>query len=367
MNNPALKNNLVLIVDDNYKNLQLLGNVLRGENLDIAVAVNGIQALQIAREVSPSLILLDIMMPEMDGYQVCQKLKENPLTSEIPIIFLTAKTEADDIIKGLSLGAVDYITKPFNTQELLIRVKTHLALQNSKEELKKINAEKDKFFSIIAHDLKNPFITMLGFSSMLVTDYFDFNDDERIGYLKEMESVAKKSYELLENLLQWSRSQTGRLEFNPTTINLNEIVNDVVELLTPQAKAKDITITNLLIENNIVFADIEMIKTIIRNICSNGIKFTNRGGNISIYATQNNKNVILSIKDNGIGMDEKTIEGLFSLSSHNSRKGTMNESGTGLGLLLCKEFAEKNKGQLEVFSKVNEGAEFKLTLPKPSN
>jgi len=120
----------------------------------------------------------------------------------------------------------------------------------------------------------------------------------------------------------------------------------------------------LIIEKHIVFADIEMVKTIIRNICSNGIKFTNKGGNITISATQTDKNVKIKIKDNGVGMDEKTLSGLFSLSAHNSKKGTMNESGTGLGLILCKEFAEKNKGKLEVSSVLNEGSEFNLILPK---
>lgn len=365
MNSITNKDNLVLIVDDNYKNIQLLGNVLRGENLDIAVATNGIHALQIVREVVPDLILLDIMMPEMDGYQVCKTLKDDPLTAEIPVIFLTAKTEAEDIIKGLSLGAVDYVAKPFNAQELLIRVKTHLALQNSKEELKKSNAEKDKFFSIIAHDLKNPFITMLGFSSMLVTDYYDFTDDERINYLREMEGVAKKSYELLENLLQWSRSQTGRLEFHPIEFDLTDVVKDTLELLDPQAKSKEIILSDLLTDKNIIYADIEMIRTVVRNICSNAIKFTNRKGNIIISAISNNKSVKLKIKDNGIGMDNKTLNGLFSLSTHNSRKGTMNESGTGLGLILCKEFIERNNGLIEVSSMLNEGTEFTISLPVP--
>lgn len=363
MNNK--KNNLVLIVDDNYKNLQLLGNVLRNEDLEIAVATNGMQAIQIAKEVQPNLILLDIMMPGVDGYQVCETLKKESSTQEIPIIFLTAKTDSDDIIKGLSLGAVDYITKPFNTQELLIRVKTHLRLQNITNELKIRNIEKDKFFSIIAHDLKNPFITMLGFSSMLVTDYYDFNDEERISYLMEMESVAKKSYELLDNLLQWSRSQTGRLEYNPIPFNLFDIVKNTVELLEPQAKAKDIIISNLVAEFVPVYADMEMIRTTIRNIISNAIKFTKNNGNIFISVKNSDDLVKLSIKDNGIGMNQETLEGLFNITTHNSRRGTNNETGTGLGLILCKEFVEKNNGKLEVISTPNEGTEFIISLPKP--
>ncbi len=361
------KNNLVLIVDDNYKNLQLLGNVLRSENLEIAVATNGQQAIQIAKEILPDLILLDIMMPGIDGYQVCETLKKEPSTNEIPIIFLTAKTESEDIIKGLSLGAVDYITKPFNTQELLIRVKTHLRLQNTTNELKIRNAEKDKFFSIIAHDLKNPFITMLGFSSMLVTDYYDFSDEERISFIKEMEGVAKKSYELLDNLLQWSRSQTGRLEYNPLAFNLFDIVKNTVELLEPQAKAKDIIITNLVPEFVPIYSDMEMIRTVIRNICSNAIKFTKNHGTIFLSTKEDDNFVKLSIKDNGVGMDDNTLKGLFNITIHNSKKGTNNESGTGLGLILCKEFVEKNNGKINVHSKPDEGTEFIVSLPKPKH
>jgi len=355
--------NLILIVDDNYKNLQLLGNVLRQENLEIAVATNGLHAIRIVKEVNPSLILLDVMMPEIDGYEVCKILKSDPETESIPVIFLTAKNDSAEVIQGLSLGAVDYITKPFNTQELFIRVKTHLALRNSNEELKKINATKDKFFSIIAHDLKNPFITMLGFSSMLVTDYYDFTDEERISYLSEMEGVAKKSHQLLENLLQWSRSQTGRLEYIPKVIDLNDVISEIFDLVKVQAKTKDIQLIKNCKKDSFVFADDDMLTTVVRNLIANAIKFTRKGGAITVESNKENDFYTVNIADTGVGMDEKILKSLFKIEVQQSQKGTNNEQGTGLGLILCREFAERNGGKIWATSQPDKGSVFSFTVP----
>lgn len=355
--------NLILVVDDNFKNLQLIGNVLRQEDYEIAIATTGIQAIKTTKEIKPDLVLLDIMMPEMDGYEVCRQLKLDEETVEIPVIFLTAKTNSEEIIKGLELGAVDYITKPFNNKELLLRVKTHLELKNSKEELRKINATKDKFFSIIAHDLKNPFITMLGFSSMLVTDYYEFSDEEKIEYLNEMEKVAKKSHQLLENLLQWSRSQTGRLEFIPKKFDFSVVVAETTTLLESQAKTKKINLINNCNESIEVFADEDMVNTIIRNLCSNAIKFTREQGEISINCKKNEDKLEISVVDSGIGMDEKTLKNLFKIEFQQTKTGTANEQGTGLGLILCKEFTEKNNGEIWVESKLGVGSTFTFSIP----
>ncbi|MFH0735479.1 MAG: hybrid sensor histidine kinase/response regulator [bacterium] len=358
---------LILIVDDNYKNLQLLGNVLRQENYEIAVSTTGLQALKTVKEVNPDLILLDVMMPEMNGYEVCKILKNDVLTTDIPIIFLTAKTAAEEIVMGLSLGAVDYITKPFNNAELLMRVKTHIELKNSKEELKRINATKDKFFSIIAHDLKNPFITMLGFSSMLISDYYEFTDEERLDYLAEMEKVAKKSHQLLENLLQWSRSQTGRMEFNPKEKDITLIVFETITLLESQAKAKNITLVNNAAYNMIAYFDEDMITTVFRNLCSNAIKFTYEGGHVQVDYIDEGDFYQIIISDDGVGMDEKTMNALFKIEVQQTKTGTGNEIGTGLGLILCKEFVEKNNGKIWVTSHLGSGSSFHFTIPKYKN
>src|SRR4030043_1705809 len=170
------KKPMILIVDDVPKNLQLLGTLLREIDCDITVAMNGQQALETVPKVSPDLILLDVVMPEMNGFEVCKKLKSLPKTKDIPVIFLTAKTETKDIVKGFELGAVDYITKPFIGSGLIARVNTHLSLRHTQEELRQANATKDKFFSLIAHDLRTPFAILIGFSEYLVGDFNNLDD-----------------------------------------------------------------------------------------------------------------------------------------------------------------------------------------------
>jgi response regulator RpfG family c-di-GMP phosphodiesterase len=175
-------------------------------------------------------------MPEMNGFEVCQKLKQDAELSEIPVIFLTAKTEKKEVIKGLKQGAVDYVTKPFNSQELITRVSTHLELKAAKEallekveELKEANATKDKFFAIIAHDLMSPFNALLGLSELLLEEK-DINAEKREKLLKIIQQASKTGYNLLKNLLEWSRFQTGRMAFRPEKINLKEIVSANFEL-----------------------------------------------------------------------------------------------------------------------------------------
>ena len=172
-----IKDSVVLIVDDIPENLQVLGNILSAYGLDIGVATDGLQALENVKFQKPDLILLDIMMPGMDGFEVCEKLKSNPETSNIPVIFLTAKSQTEDIVKGFEVGAVDYVTKPFNSAELLVRVFNHLELKKAKDkierqndELKEMNDAKNKFFSIISHDLRGPFSGLLGLTSLIINE-----------------------------------------------------------------------------------------------------------------------------------------------------------------------------------------------------
>lgn len=241
------------------------------------------------------------------------------------------------------------------------------AIKKYADELKNLNATKDKFFSIIAHDLKNPFITILGFSELLLSDYEELSDEEKLYYIEEMKKSADTSHNLLQNLLQWSRSQTGRIVFQPKILSIDEIILENIELLKPTAEQKEIKIeySNLCQVN--VFADEDMVSTIIRNLISNAIKFTERKGSIFISTVDSDSVVNISVKDSGIGMCEETQQKLFQLDTSYSTAGTEKEMGTGLGLILCKEFIEKNGGSIYVESKQGEGSTFHFTLPKPAN
>ncbi len=367
----------VLIVDDVPENLQVLGNILNENELDVSFASSGQQALAAVAFEPPDIILLDISMPEMDGFEVCQRLKSNPETKKIPVIFLTARTSSESIIKGFELGAVDYVTKPFNASELVSRVFTHLEVYKSRQliqkqikeleqknkELHELNATKDKFFSIVAHDLKNPFNTLLGFTDLLVNNYKKMSEQKVARFHQYIYKTSKQGFTLLENLLEWSRSQTGRIDWEPINSNLKMVSREIVELLSINAKNKKIDLQNHISADITVFADPNMIKTIMRNLISNALKFTKKGGKVTISATKNEKMATVRVTDTGIGISSKVQNKLFRIDQSFSTLGTQDEKGTGLGLILCKEFVEKNNGEIWVDSELDKGTTFYFTLP----
>lgn len=354
----------IFIVDDVPGNIQLAANILKKSDYDFFYAENGKKALSIAKENDFDLILLDIMMPEIDGYQVCEHLKKDPATRDIPIIFLTAKADTESIVKGLGAGAVDYVTKPFNDAELMARVKTHLELRSAQQDLREANATKDKFFSIIAHDLKNPFNTLIGLSELLIKDYDYFDDEKKKKFIQSIYESSDNMYKLLENLLNWSRMQTGRIEWNPENIDLNKLADENVSLLKTAAVNKNINFFSELDTGTTVYADVDMVTMVFRNLITNAIKFTQEGGEVKIIAKPTGNFEEITISDTGLGIGEEDIKKLFRINVQHSTSGTAKEKGTGLGLILCKEFIEKNGGKIWVDSELGKGSDFKFTLPK---
>ena len=365
-NTPAHQKPLIFIVEDVPRNLQVLFHILKKEEYRIAAASNGRQALDMIPEARPDLVLLDIMMPEMDGFEVCRQLKKNPKAADIPIIFLTAKAESTDIIKGFELGAVDYVTKPFNPAELLARVKTHLELKFSKEKLNDLIIARDKFFSIIAHDLRNPVQNLILSSDLLRYSYDSFDEAERKDYIQKFNNGANQISLLLETLLDWSRVQRGTMELYREKIDINALAADIIDLLKEHAIKKNITVSCQIQPNTYAYADKNMIGTVMRNLVSNAVKFTNPGGEVKIIAnTASTDNLIeITVSDNGVGIEPEDIDGLFRIDVHKKTLGTANEKGTGLGLILCKEFVEKNNGTIKVKSTPGQGSDFTFTLPE---
>ena len=242
-------------------------------------------------------------------------------------------------------------------------------LKTQKEIISKDIQTKDKFFSIIAHDLRTPFNSILGFSELLVTQFDEFNNDEQKEYINIIHDNAEKIYKLVENLLLWSRSQRGILKFNPEEINIYSLSETITEIFKGQAENKSITIINKISKKNIITADKGMLATILRNLISNAIKFTTKGGEIILDSenikTKNEQYFIeITINDSGVGISEEIQKDLFNIAKNVSTEGTENELGTGLGLILCKEFAEKHGGKINVKSKLGKGSEFILLLPK---
>lgn len=228
------------------------------------------------------------------------------------------------------------------------------------------NSMKDKILSIIAHDLKNPFNTILGFSELLQSGYHNYDDEKRLRMLEYVYSSSKSAYNLLDNLLQWSRSQTNRLKINPDRLDLNDLIGENYNLLKDSFHKKKITFNNQVKSTCLAYADPNLVSTIIRNLLSNAIKFSFEGMSIEVSCESVKGNVVLHVKDEGIGINEKDISGLFDLESSLSREGTEGEAGTGFGLLLCKEFVEKSGGEIWVESAPGHGSTFSFSLPKAS-
>jgi signal transduction histidine kinase len=356
------KKPLILIVDDTPKNVQVLSSILHEKGYNICVSTSGIQALELISTESPDLILLDIQMPVMDGFEISKVLKANPKTKDIPIIFLTAVIEPEKILKGFELGAVDYITKPFNIPELAARVATHVEIKKSREQLIELNATKDKFFSIISHDLRNPFSAILS-SSELLLKYIDNNEPQKIQkFATNIHSSVSLVNKLLANLIDWASIQTGKLIPKIEKHNLKIIADELWLLNNEIAQSKNITLQNNVISDIYINCDIDMTKTVLRNLLSNAIKFTNNNGNISIGYVEYESEVEVHISDNGVGIEPGNIPYLFLIEKNISTPGTNNERGTGLGLLLCKELIEKQGGKIWVESEVGQGSTFKFTL-----
>lgn len=554
---------LILIVDDNPTNLGVLADYLETYDFEIITAVDGEDALETASEALPDLILLDVMMPGIDGFETCRQLKTAEATQDIPVIFMTALASEADKVRGFEVGAVDYVTKPVMQREVLARVNTHLCIRNlnrnlrkqlaelehaktaldqsqqqlkeayareherrllsdtlrevakivssslehekvldlilsqleqvvvyhrvsvtlisgnqlvlvggrntvgsevpsysmpidqyplnaavlaerqpvlladvtqddrwrststtdptrsfinapllvqgrpigllgvgrnddipyneedvqtvfafamqvaialenarlvedirhANEELAKLNVDKDKFFSIVAHDLKGPFLPLLG-NAELLTDMAAASGSTDIAAMSaSIHRSAKRVFDLLENLLQWSRMQMGRMEYEPEPLNLHRMVEQTVNLLQETATSKEISLHNEVAPNLQVYADENMLDTIIRNLTNNALKFTTNGGHVMISANQNDKFVEIAVIDSGIGVKPEDLDKLFRIDVPHTTTGTAREQGTGLGLIMCQEMVEINGGRIWVESELGQGTTVKFTIP----
>jgi len=373
-----LKGAVILVVDDNPMNLGVLFDHLNASGFKILIAEDGESAIHQAKFAKPDIILLDIMMPGVDGFEACRNLKKNEETKDIPVIFMTALFETADKIKGFESGAVDYITKPFQNEEVIARITTHLTIQFQKKELEELNktkdkllkelgdlnATKDKFFSIIAHDLRSPFNGLIGASDLLIQSFEGLEKEIIIDLIRSMNIASRNAFNLLNNLLEWSRSQTGRIEWDPNITDISIIIRENRLLLKHNAEEKNISLVSEIQDNTFVYADEYMINTVIRNLITNALKYSRNGEEVRISSKDTGDFLEISVSDKGIGIKPENIGKLFRIDIHHTTKGTANEQGTGLGLILCKEFVEKHNGKIWVESELGKGATFRFTLPK---
>ncbi|HDR04316.1 MAG TPA: hybrid sensor histidine kinase/response regulator, partial [Candidatus Marinimicrobia bacterium] len=374
----------ILFVDDTRMNHSIVKKILESNRYDVHSSVSAHEALEILAENNFDLILLDIEMPLMNGYELCETIKKNNVFYDIPIIFISSRNDTDSLVRGFNAGAQDFVSTPINAQELLARVATHLnlrsnieklkseirdrimaqeALQIREYQLKEANATKDKFFSIIAHDLNNPIATLLMTSEYLASSYENLSEAARTEFIANIADAAERISSMLQNLLNWSRSQTNRIEINPHHLPIYDLGKEAAAFLDHSSQQKDIELVNNIDQNLRVYADYNMILTVFRNLISNAIKFTPRKGRIELTAEESNGEVLIAVRDNGVGIPDEKKHKVFKIDEKISTSGTENEKGSGLGLLLCKEFVEKNRGSIWLESQQGKGTTFYFALP----
>ncbi|HZL09741.1 MAG TPA: hybrid sensor histidine kinase/response regulator [Prolixibacteraceae bacterium] len=370
--NKQLKDKLsILAVDDNQMNLMVMKSMFKNLEYEVFYADCGQGAIDMARDLHPDMILLDVVMPDISGFDVCRTLKEDNYFKDVPVIFITAADEIEFIINGFEAGGVDYVVKPFRKEDILLRIKTHFELKLTRDQLMEttqtlteLNNVKDRLFSIIGHDLRSPIGNVkmvLEFMSKGIID--PSKGDEYKKTVQDLLRTTDEVFSLLENLLAWSTSESGNQSIIPENINLKEAVVSIVNLYQAGINNKNISLDINIDPEQVVYADLNMIKTVIRNLFSNAIKYTPSEGSISFNSWPENGNVKIGLSDTGRGMTPDEIAKILDPNIFFSTVGINKESGNGLGLKLCLDFIKKSGGRIWIESTPNVGSTVFFTLP----
>ncbi len=369
----------LLIVDDIATNLKVISEYLKNYNFNIMTARSGETALERIRHGQPDIILLDVMMPGIDGFETCRRLKANESTQDIPVIFMTALADTENKLKGFEVGAVDYVTKPLQQEEVLARVTTHLRLrdlswrlQEKNKHLAELNANKDKFFSDIAHDLHTPFNTLLGNSHLMLKELDMLTPVEQQQLAQHIYTSSLTVHSLVETLMTWSSMQRVQMQYPRDEINLSNLAQQAIELWQDTAIRKNIELTHDIEEELYVCADEIMLGTVMRNLLANALKYTLSGGWVTLSTKspavnnggqQPGEFIAVSVADMGVGISQENMSKLFRIDLPHSTPGTAKETGAGLGLMMCKEMVAYNGGRIWVESEVGRGTSVTFTVP----
>jgi len=360
----------ILIVDDVVSNVLLLKILLTNEKFQVCTANCGTMCIEQAKAEKPDLILLDVMMPDISGFDTAVILKKDPATAEIPIIFLTALNNPKDLVHGFQVGANDFLTKPFNKEELVVRVMHQITLvaakrliQKQNEELRATISNRDKMYSVIAHDLRSPMASIRMVLNLVVSAASpEVLGQELFDLLDKANKESEECHDLLDNLLKWTKSQTGRLTVVLQDLDLNDIIVGVVDIFEMIASTKKIKLNYQgTPQPLLVRADNDMLKTIVRNFMSNAIKFSSEESSIDITIKQEGDFAKVSVRDHGVGISPERLENIFRKGE--TTYGTGGEEGSGLGLQLCADFSRKIGGDVMVESVLGEGSTFSVLLP----
>ncbi|MCP9292824.1 hybrid sensor histidine kinase/response regulator [Gracilimonas sediminicola] len=368
---------LILIVDDTPANLRLLSHVLTKEGYEYIEASNGHEAIELAKKHEPDLILLDIMMPDISGFEVVKRIKANQLLEDTPVIFLSSLSDTEDKVQGFKYGGVDYITKPFQKEETLARIKTHLQIRSLQKqlnerikilrereiELSRLNQKKDDLVRTVSHDIKNPLTGIIGLVK-LMRDSDKITAEEQTQMLSVIEESGTNLLNLVREVLDRESKKIEPEELEYSTVSITELFERVVSMNKAKSVVKNVKLDYSVSPAGIKLeADQTKIEIAVNNLVSNALKFTPSGGEVAVHAIQNNGSLEIRVQDTGIGIPVKLQEDLFTNPNQPSRNGTNGEVGTGLGLDIVQLYVELHEGKIWVESELDKGTTFFISLP----
>lgn len=371
-NTEQKKDPVILVVDDTEDNLDLLEFALKRKPVEMIRANSGMECLSLARERQPDVILLDIQMPEMDGFETLRRLRDNPATAKIPVIFLTAqRKEPESIEKGLLMGVDEYLTKPIDTDELLVRTKTLVRIKRMEAELERTKAD---FMAMLVHDLRSPlagikdviefFRELEKSGGTLTPDHFTL--------LAASQESAERMLQLINNLLDLSKFEAGKITLNKEPLSVRRVVEKAAKQMEFQFRQRKITLrTDVAEDLPDVTADASKISQVLMNLLSNALKFSGSGGTVTISVSPTkggaggHDGVAVAITDTGMGIPQEEIPGIFQRYKQASSARRVRQKGTGLGLAICKLIVEAHGGQIGVTSEPGKTT-FRFTLPLTS-
>jgi len=369
----ALKGLKILVVDDDRMNIRILGGILRAEGYVLADASSGEKALEVYREFLPNLVLLDVMMPGIDGFETCRQLKKDYGSKCAPVIFITAKNESDDVVEGLEAGGVDYLPKPFKAKEVLARIRSHLQnqlLSEQKqalvEQLSQANAAKNRFLGMAAHDLRNPLASIRGLAEFLRDGAVGPLTADQIDLIKTIHGASQSMLDMVNELLDLATIEAGELKLSRQPHNLVELIARSVALINMEAHKKKTHITFDAPPSPVILhIDHAKMRQVIDNLLSNAVKYSPPGSAIDVLVQLDAEGgkCSFSVRDEGPGIPENERDKLFKDFGRLSVQPTGGEKSTGLGLAICRKIVEAHHGSIVAENLPTRGCEFRVTLP----
>jgi signal transduction histidine kinase len=368
---PDLKGRKVLIVDDDRLNIRILGGILKTQGYTLAEADSGERAIEAYALCRPDLVLLDVVLPGLNGFETCRRLKATHGDGCAPIIFITAKNQADDVVEGFSAGGVDYLSKPFQTKEVLARIRTHLRNQLLTEQqkslvdqLSKANAAKNKFLGMAAHDLRNPLASIRGMAEFLREGVVGELTPDQRDLIETIHTASQTMLRMVNELLDVATIEAGELKIDPHRHAIGELIAKAIYVANIDAAKKNtrIEFTAPAIAIHAEF-DATKIQQVIDNLLSNAVKYSPPGSHIAVELRSGDSYCSFGVKDQGPGIPDDERDRLFKDFGRLSVRPTGGEKSTGLGLAICRKIVEAHRGTIEAENLATGGCEFRVTLP----